>query len=769
MKETKKIEKYILVDEDNYFLLFNWLNSFTDALNQTTTFQYDANGNLTKTIDPLLNETTITYNSFGQPETVTDPLLNTTQFEYDTEGNLIATEDSLGNQTARAYDAVSRLISLTDPLERKTKFDYDFLNRVTQITDAKNQITGFTYDANGNLLTVTDANSNTTTYTYDVQDRLDTRTDSLNRQESYTYDLYGNLKTFTDRKLQVSTFTYDALDRRTLSQYDDGSTTSFTYDTAGRLTAAEDSTSGRIEFSYDNIDRLAQELTPQGTVGYQYDAIGRRTTMTVNGQTPVTYQHDSNSRLTQVAQGTQVVGVGYDAAGRRTGLTYPNGVNTTYTYDTASRLTNILHQGPSSIIEDLTYTYDAAGNRVSLTRSSGASTVLPGPVQAAYDAANEQIQFDSTTPNLPYDANGNLTSQTDANGTTTYTWDSRNRLVAISGPGISANFVYDVLGRRISKTINGITTDFQYDGNDIVAEAGGNSIDVTYLRSLNIDEPFIKQGVNEEFYHTDALGSSLVLSDSSGLIDTTYEYEVFGKTTINGPSTNPFQYTGRENDGSGLLYYRARFYSPRVHRFISEDPLGFRGGINKYAYVKNDPLSFVDPSGLADSATPWQVGFEWLTGLGPRTHDFTAGDPFTEVLKQHSHIEELRKQVTQACSSVPSSAQFDYSLSGVDGVVKYVQDYSTLATGGLTGNLAVTYLGSYQFDYTVKPLSGRKVELIFSIKNTSTLESATRPPVIGYTNWWQENVGPILNRITSSGPLSPRTQTFNWSEVLRCQ
>jgi RHS repeat-associated protein len=514
-------------------------------------------------------------------------------------------------------------------LERKTKFDYDFLNRVTQITDAKNQITGFTYDANGNLLTVTDANSNTTTYTYDVQDRLDTRTDSLNRQESYTYDLYGNLKTFTDRKLQVSTFTYDALDRRTLSQYDDGSTTSFTYDTAGRLTAAEDSTSGRIEFSYDNIDRLAQELTPQGTVGYQYDAIGRRTTMTVNGQTPVTYQHDSNSRLTQVAQGTQVVGVGYDAAGRRTGLTYPNGVNTTYTYDTASRLTNILHQGPSSIIEDLTYTYDAAGNRVSLTRSSGASTVLPGPVQAAYDAANEQIQFNNPTPNLTYDANGNLTSQTDANGTTNYTWDARNRLVGISGPGVSASFVYDALGRRITKTINGVTTDIQYDGNDIVQEIGGAAVSATYIRSLNIDEPFLRASAVAEYYHTDALGSTLALTDQTGSVQTTYTYDPFGNTTISGVSNNPFQYTGRENDGTGIYYYRARYHSPTSQRFLSEDPslapytplsvgacrktnktiwllpskiklLGVERGqdLNSYIYVLDNPLRFTDPSGL---------------------------------------------------------------------------------------------------------------------------------------------------------------------------
>src|SRR2546422_5736364 len=433
-------------------------------------------------------------------------------------------------------------------------------------------------------------------------DRLATRKDALNRTETYQYDPVGNLTQFLDRKNQTSTFTYDALNRRTGASYAGGSSTSFTYDSVGRLAAVTDSVSGAIQFSYDNLDRLIQETTPQGSVQYAYDDLGRRTSMTVSGQPPVGYQYDVASRLTQVAQGGLTVGLGYDNAGRRTSLTYPNGTSTSYTYDNAFRLTNILHEGPTSVIESITYTYDAAGNRINLIRANSTATNLPAAVQAAYDAANEQIKFGNPlppSPNLTYDANGNLTND----GTNTYTWDARNRLTAISG-GVSASFTYDALGRRISKTISGQTTQFLYDGNDIVQESGASGV-VAYLRSLNIDEPFVRQtGSGNEYYHTDALGTVLALTGQTAAVQTTYNYEAFGKTTIAGASTNHFQDTGRENDGTGFYHYRRRDYSSTIQRYLREDPLRLVGGSpNFYAYAENNPLKFVDPYGLY--ASPW--------------------------------------------------------------------------------------------------------------------------------------------------------------------
>lgn len=575
---------------------FNRVKKLTDALNQVTEFTYDpATGNLLTVKDPLHQVTTIAYNPVGQPTSVQGPIATEppTTFAYDTNGNLLTTTDPLGNATQRAYDAVSRLTALTDPRGLSTQFRYDGLNRVTEIADARQGITRFAYDPNGNLLSVADAKNQTTTYTYNNMDRLSTRKDALNRPESYTYDLAGNLSQFTDRKNQQTTFVYDALNRRTTATYPDATTT-FTYDSVGRLAKTSDTATGAgtIDFAYDVLDRLIQETTGQGSVAYQYDVLGRRTNMVANGQQPVTYGYDAANRLTQVAQGSLTVGLGYDNANRRTSLTYPNGTSTSYSYDVASRLTNINHLGPSGIIEALTYQYDAAGNRTSLTRNNAAASLLPAAVASAtYDVANEQTAFAGAT--LTYDANGNLTNE----GVNTYQWDARNRLVSMSGV-TTASFNYDALGRRTSKVINSVASQFLYDGNDIVQEIGSGAVGAGYVGSLNVDEPFIRQGITTEFYHGGALGSVAATSDISGVKRATYSYDPFGTTTVSGSiSPNTFQFTARENDGDGLYYYRARYYSPRMGRFVSEDPIGMAGGLNYYSYVRNNPVNYSDPSG----------------------------------------------------------------------------------------------------------------------------------------------------------------------------
>jgi RHS repeat-associated protein len=200
-------------------------------------------------------------------------------------------------------------------------------------------------------------------------------------------------------------------------------------------------------------------------------------------------------------------------------------------------------------------------------------------------------QWGSTA--LSYDADGNMTS--------VGSWNARNQLTG-------GNLRYDAFGRRVT---NAAGTSFLYDGLNPVQELSGATPTANMLTGFGLDEFFSRTDTNGgACYLSDAQGSTVALSDStSSTLNTFYTYEPFGSTTASGAaSSNPYQFTGRENDGNGLYYYRARYYDPQFQRFVSEDPLEFGGGdTNLYAYVGNGPTNFSDPTGQA-----------WPGPMGPR-------------------------------------------------------------------------------------------------------------------------------------------------------
>jgi len=155
-----------------------------------------------------------------------------------------------------------------------------------------------------------------------------------------------------------------------------------------------------------------------------------------------------------------------------------------------------------------------------------------------------------------------------------------------------------------------MTTQYLYDGLGIVQEKQGGVVTANYIRTLNINEPLarIKFDGTVRFYVLDALGSVIALTDENGVVKMTYAYDSFGNVTVSGEaSDNPFQYTGRENDGTGSYYYRARYYRPELQRFISEDPIG--ASINYYVYSVNNPMNFIDPLGLISCSvfSDWKI------------------------------------------------------------------------------------------------------------------------------------------------------------------
>jgi RHS repeat-associated protein len=244
------------------------------------------------------------------------------------------------------------------------------------------------------------------------------------------------------------------------------------------------------------------------------------------------------------------------------------------------------------------WTEPATGQRIQVG-GAWARTGSPQAVAtASYNAGNQQLALGTET--MTYDLNGNLATVTDAGGTTIYTWDARNRLTGLTGPAPTASFGYDGLGRRWTKTISGTRTDFLYDGLTPVQELNGAAILANLLTGLGIDEVFTRtDAAGTDALLVDAVGSTLALTDPTGTVITQYTYEPFGATTASGsPSANPTQYTGRVNDGTGLYYYRARYYDPRSSRLLSEDLMGLSSGMNLYRYADNDPTNRSDPSGL---------------------------------------------------------------------------------------------------------------------------------------------------------------------------
>jgi RHS repeat-associated protein len=298
--------------------------------------------------------------------------------------------------------------------------------------------------------------------------------------------------------------------------------------------------------------------------------------MTVAGENAVFYNYDSGNRLTSVVQGSFTSSLGYDDLGRRTSLTLPNGIKVFYRYDTASRLTNITYLG--AVTNRINNTYDSTGNRAS--QASGFSVYnLPSQItNSIYNTANQQLAFGAYS--MLYDADGNVTNM--INGTTTnkLVWSARNQLTNMTG-AVTANFLYDGLGRRITRNVSSTTENYAYDGLDVIIQKDSSgSVAARYFRALTVDEPWQRIDVGaantNRIYLADGLGSVVALADTNKAIQTQYSYDPFGGTTSSGGGNkNTYKFTGREDDGTGLYYYRARYYHPALGRFVSEDPLRY--------------------------------------------------------------------------------------------------------------------------------------------------------------------------------------------------
>lgn len=658
------------------------LTKIIDPLGNPTSYLYNAAGQVTNAVNAYDKRIYYTYDAAGNLSSVKDLAGVTVKFTYDVSGNKITSVDPKNNSTQYAYDELNRLVKVTYPNKTTNLFTYDLMNNRLSATDGLGKTTNFTYDpagkvktqtdplgnsikyaydSEGNLTQLTDQRNNPTRFEYDALNRLSTKTDALNYKWQYTYDAVGNRVKEIDSKGQSINYTYDRLNRLTQTSSPD-TVIKYAYNAIGRQTGMAD-WQGSTYYTYDAAGRLLTVDGPaaKDTLTYTYDKVGNRLTMVDPDTKTTKYTYDAANRIVSIADPKgAVTKYTFDAAGNPATVVYPNKTTTIYTYDTLNRLSKITNQlsaKPNTKLSEFTYTYDLLNRKVKavaldatyeyaydvlgqLIQEKRTSKTNPYDIRFAYDPAGNRLSVNQNTSysynqlnqltrensptgtvNYSYDNNGNLIKS----GTKDYSYDSLNRLLKVTAPGVDEAYKYDGQSRRVELKNGSTATTYLYDGQSAVLERNSSGVTtVAYTRN-----PFAPGGIGgiisqtagakQDYYLYDGSGSVTNLASSAGVNTQTYAYDAFGNTIAQpGTAVNNHNFLTKEVSSTGLIYFGARYYDPRIGRFISADPSGMSDGPNLYIYCRNNPINLVDLWGLCGKKKnnnqykpPWWERWFW--------------------------------------------------------------------------------------------------------------------------------------------------------------
>ncbi len=568
--------------------------TLTNPRGGVTRHTYDNQGSLTQTVDALGKVTTFTYDATGNLLTTTDALGQVSRFEYDAFGNPVKEIDALGHETNSTYDAVGNRVTVTrsrtlvdgSTETLPTSIVYDSLDRVTAATGAGGSTTSTTYDLLGKVTSLTDALGRVTTMTYDLMGRLVTSSYPDGRAVSQEYDDEGRLVAQTDAAGHTTTFVYDPAGRLLTTIHSDGSSTGRSYDAASQLVATTDARGSTTSYLHNAAGYGTAVIDPLGNgPTFAYDANGNRTATTdAKGQT-TTFTYDALDRLLEVTypDGTTATAT-YDALGRRTAATDQAGLATEFGYDALGRLTSV-----KDALEQITrFTYDEVDNRLTQTDASDKVT------RFEHDREGRVIGRtlpDGARESATFNADGTLASHTDFNGATlTFHYDAGRKLLRRAYPdGSEISFTYTPSGRRATATAPRGTTSYTYDNRDRPAEViDPNGYKLSYTYDAQGNRTSLTATVGAETLTTgftyDALNRLATVIDSQGGV-TTVDYDLNGnRSSLAYPNTvtTSYAYDGlnrltelrSETSAGDLLHSYQLTLGPAGNRTRIDEPDG---------------------------------------------------------------------------------------------------------------------------------------------------------------------------------------------------